>query len=83
MASKRNDYRFEDSRPTVQELRGDHPLAQLAKRWWLRERPATFNPSSLKKEVYDVLERENFGYKSLLVLENLQFLEKSVTYSRG
>lgn len=68
--------RIDDGRPTVQELRGEHPMAEAAKRWWLRERPAKFNPDKLKAEIYDVLEDEEFGKKSLLVLENLQFLEK-------
>ncbi|KAI5778893.1 P-loop containing nucleoside triphosphate hydrolase protein [Geopyxis carbonaria] len=75
-AFNRTDSRADDGRPTVQELQGDNPLAQAAKRWWLREKPAKFNPELLKTEIYDVIEKENFGYKALLVLENLQFLEK-------
>jgi intron-binding protein aquarius len=70
------DPRADDDRPTVHELQGENVLAQAAKRWWLREKPAKFNPALLKKEIYDVLEKERFGTKALLVLENLQCLEK-------
>lgn len=73
-----SDPRADDDRPTVQELQGDNVLAQAAKRWWLREKPAKFNPALLKSEIYDVLEKERFGTKALLVLENLQCLEKCV-----
>jgi len=60
----------------MQELHGDGHFAQAARRWWLREKPAKFNPEVLKTDFYDVLEKESFGLKALLVLENLQFLEK-------
>ena len=67
----------DDGRPTVQELHGDGPLVQAARRWWwMREKPAKFNPAILKTDFYDVLEKERFGLKALLILENLQFLEK-------
>jgi intron-binding protein aquarius len=65
-----------DGRPTIQELYGDGAFAQAARRWWMREKPAKFTPSVLKTEFYDALEKEKFGFKALLILENLQFLER-------
>jgi intron-binding protein aquarius len=75
-ASARNPLATDDGRPTVQELHGDGPFAQAARRWWLREKPAKFSPEVLKNDFYDVLEKQSFGLKALLILENLQFLEK-------
>ncbi|KAI9786178.1 MAG: hypothetical protein M1839_007588 [Geoglossum umbratile] len=65
-----------DSRPTVADLQGDNHYAQLAKENWLKDSgPSRFSPELLKKGVWDVLEKENFQFRSLLILENLQFLE--------
>lgn len=70
----------EDGRPTVADLQGDSPFAQLAKKHWLKTtKKATkvkVKPDVLKKEIWDVLEQEAFPFKSLLVLESLQILEK-------
>jgi len=60
----------------MQDLHGDGHFAQTARRWWLREKAAKFNPEILKTDLYDILEKENFGLKALLILENLQILEK-------
>jgi intron-binding protein aquarius len=75
-APTRNPLATDDGRPTVQELQGDGLFAQAARRWWLREKAVKFNPDVLRKEFYEVLEKQSFGLKSLLILENLQFLEK-------
>ncbi|KAI5784028.1 P-loop containing nucleoside triphosphate hydrolase protein [Pyronema domesticum] len=75
-APTRNPLAADDGRPTVQELQGDGVFAQAARRWWLREKAVKFNPDVLRKEFYEVLENQSFGLKSLLILENLQFLEK-------
>jgi hypothetical protein len=70
-----------DSRPTVAELQGDNHYAQLARENWLKDSgPSRFSPELLKKGVWDVLEKENFQFRSLLILENLQFLEKYASY---
>jgi intron-binding protein aquarius len=70
----------EESRPTVTDLEGDNPFAVLANKHWLKTtKKATkvkVKPDVLKKEIWDVLEKEDFAYKSLLVLENLQILER-------
>jgi intron-binding protein aquarius len=69
-----------DGRPTVADLQGENPFAQLAKKHWLKttKKPAKVKvkPDVLKSEIWDVLEQENFAFKSLLVLENLQILER-------
>ncbi|KAH0542174.1 hypothetical protein FGG08_003395 [Glutinoglossum americanum] len=73
-----------DSRPTVAELQGDNHYAQLAKKNWLKASgPSRFNPELLKSGVWDLLEKENFQFRSLLILENLRFLEKYVPEIRA
>jgi hypothetical protein len=72
---------FDEGRPTVADLYGDNPFAQAAKQHWLKEKPSKFRPDALKTEFYDVLEKDGFRFRSLLILENLQFLEKSVVLS--
>jgi intron-binding protein aquarius len=72
-----------DSRPTVAELHGDNHYAQLAKKNWLKASgPSRFNPELLKSGVWDPLEKEGFQFRSLLILENLLFLEKYVSDMR-
>ncbi|KAL7273966.1 hypothetical protein RUND412_003147 [Rhizina undulata] len=73
---ERNVTGGDDGRPTVADLHGDNPFAQAAKQHWLREKPAKFRPEMLKSEFYDPLEKEGFRFRSLLILENLQFLER-------
>lgn len=72
---------FDEGRPTVADLHGDNPFAQAAKRHWLKEKPSKFKPDVLKTDFYDLLEKEEFRFKSLLILENLQFLEKFAVQS--
>ena len=69
----------DDGRPTVADLQGDNGFAQLAKTHWLKTKKATkvkVKPDVLKKDLWDVLEKEDFAFKSLLILENLQILER-------
>ena len=70
----------DDGRPTVADLQGESPFAQLAKKHWLKPgkkaAKVKIKPQVLKKEIWDVLEQEGFSYKTLLVLENLQILER-------
>ncbi|KAI1823082.1 hypothetical protein F4861DRAFT_352363 [Xylaria intraflava] len=67
------------ARPTIADLEGESEFAQLAKRHWLKtsRRSASVKVKNdvLKKEIWDVLEKDTFVYKSLLVLEGLQTLE--------
>jgi intron-binding protein aquarius len=70
----------DDVRPTVADLDSENPFAQLAQKHWLKTSKKSVKvkvkPDVLKNEIWDVLEKEDFAFKSLLVLENLQILEK-------
>lgn len=67
-------------RPTVAEIEGETEFAQLARANWLkptkRSTRVKVKNDVVKKGIWDVLERDNFPYKSLLVLEGLQTLER-------
>jgi intron-binding protein aquarius len=67
-----------DERPTVADLEGESSFATLARKLWLNKKTAKVKvkPEVLKTEIWDVLEKEDFPFKSLLVLENLQILER-------
>lgn len=69
------------ARPTVADLEGESGFAQLAKQHWLKpsrsRAKVKVKNDVLKKEIWDVLEKDAFAYKSLLVLEGLQTLERS------
>lgn len=70
-----------EERPTVADLEGDDAFAQLARKHWLKPagkaaKAVKVKPDVLKKEIWDVLEKDDFPYKSLLILENLQLLER-------
>lgn len=72
----------DDGRPTMEDLQGDSAFAQLAKKHWYksskRSNKVKVRPEVLKNEIWDVLEKEDFAFRSLLILENLQILEKYV-----
>ncbi|KAL2832412.1 hypothetical protein BDW59DRAFT_104706 [Aspergillus cavernicola] len=66
-----------DSRPTVEDFRDDSPWVQLARTHW----PEASNVRKvkhdvIKKNIWDPLEAENFSFRSLLTLENLNILER-------
>ncbi|KAI0191233.1 intron-binding protein aquarius [Xylaria flabelliformis] len=67
------------ARPTVADLEGESEFAQLAKQHWLKTTKGAakvkVKNDVLKREIWDVLEKDAFAYKSLLVLEGLQTLE--------
>ncbi|KAI0481141.1 P-loop containing nucleoside triphosphate hydrolase protein [Xylariaceae sp. FL0804] len=66
-------------RPTIADLEGETEFAQLARQHWLkttkRKTKVKVKNDVLKREIWDVLEKDGFTYKSLLVLEGLQTLE--------
>lgn len=70
----------DDGRPTVADLQGDNPFAQLAKKLWLKPTKKAakvkVKEDVLRSGIWEVLEQEDFTFKSLLVLENLQILER-------
>ena len=74
---------YDDGRPTISDLQGADPLAQAAKKHWANDKNPKFKPSAVKSDFYDILERDGFRYRSLLILEQLQFLEKCVPRTRN
>jgi intron-binding protein aquarius len=74
----------DNGRPTIADLQGDSHFALLAKQYWLKSTKKAskikVKPDVVKKEIWDVLEREDFSYRSLLILENLQILEGSAFF---
>ncbi|KKK23443.1 DEAD helicase superfamily protein [Aspergillus ochraceoroseus] len=66
-----------DSRPTVEDFRDDSSWVQLAKTHWLEaSNVRKVKHDVIKKDIWDPLEAENFSFRSLLTLENLNILEK-------
>jgi intron-binding protein aquarius len=69
-----------DGGPTVADLQGENPFAQLAKKHWLKSTKKTakvkVKEDVLRSGIWEVLEKEDFTFKSLLALESLQILEK-------
>jgi intron-binding protein aquarius len=76
-------------RPTVDDLEGESEFASLARQHWLKTPKQASKAKAgkakvkvkndvLKREIWDILEKENFPLKSLLVLEGLQTLERLV-----
>jgi len=65
------------TRPTVADLQGDNHYAQVARKYWLKnKKPPKVQPKVVKEELWDHLEKDSFSYSSLLILETLQALEK-------
>jgi intron-binding protein aquarius len=58
-------------------LHGENHFAQVARKNWLTaKRTPKVRPEVVKKELWDELENADFAYSSLLILENLQLLER-------
>ncbi|KAK1595240.1 intron-binding protein aquarius [Colletotrichum navitas] len=79
--STRSQAKATGDRPTVADIEGEGAFAQLAKKHWLkttrskRAVKVKVKNDVLKQEIWDVLERDGFPYKSILTLESLQTLE--------
>lgn len=65
------------------EPAGENAFLQFAKAHWLKPTTTKKQPSKvkvkqdeLKEEIWDVLEAEDFQFQPLLLLENLQMLER-------
>jgi intron-binding protein aquarius len=66
-----------NTRPTVADLHGENHFAQVARKNWLTaKKTPKVRPEVVKKELWDELETVDFAYSSLLVLEQLQLLER-------
>ena len=67
----------EGDQPGVVDHENDDHWAQLAKKHWPKAtKSKKTKPEVIKKEIWDVLEQEGFHFRTLLILENLQLLEK-------
>ncbi|KAL2878621.1 hypothetical protein SGCOL_006091 [Colletotrichum sp. CLE4] len=83
--STRSQTKATSDRPTVADIEGESAFAQLAKKHWLkttrskRAVKVKVKNDVLKQEIWDVLERDGFPYKSILTLESLQTLESLST----
>jgi intron-binding protein aquarius len=65
------------ARPTVADLHGENHFAQVARKNWLAaKKTPKVRPEVVKKDLWDELETSGFSYSSLLILENLQLLER-------
>lgn len=72
-----NDSALVHARPTVADLHGENHFAQVARKNWLAaKKTPKVRPEVVKKELWDELDNVDFAYSSLLVLENLQLLER-------
>ena len=63
-------------RPTVADLTGDNHLAKTARAHWLTKTPQKVLPEVIENDLWSHLENENLSYFSLLLLEQLQALER-------
>jgi intron-binding protein aquarius len=71
---------IDSKRPTAEDIEGDSEFASLAKQHWLKTSKRTakvkVKNDVLKRDIWDTLEKDGFPFKSLLVLESLQTLER-------
>ena len=81
--SRRRDSGNVDA-PGVEDLDDEGYWTLLARQHWstlVDVRKA--KQEIIKKDIWDRLEIENFEFRSLVILENLQFLEKSVSMAHN
>ena len=66
------------ARPTVADVHGESHFAQLAQKHWPATKKAVTQaqPDFLKTEIWDALEKDHFPTSSILLLENLQLLDR-------
>jgi intron-binding protein aquarius len=69
----------DQERPTPAEVEEEeHQFVQVARKHWLKSKSAKVKVKNdvVKQDLWDLLEREGFQYKSLLLLENVETLER-------
>lgn len=70
----------DEERPTPAEVEEEeHQFVKLARKHWLKATKTAkvkVKNDVLKQGIWDVLEADGFQYKSLLLLESLQTLER-------
>ena len=65
----------------IENLESDNHWIQLAKKHWPNAvKSRKTKADVIKKEIWDVLEQDGFNFRSLLMLENLQLLEKYTSF---
>ena len=62
-------------KPTVDDLRGNNTYARIAQREWL-EKTTPQVQAKVVDEVWNLLDKDGFPFRDLLVLENEQMLEQ-------
>ncbi|KAF3166940.1 hypothetical protein TWF788_011530 [Orbilia oligospora] len=66
----------EDGQPTFSDLQGENIYAVTANKHWLKpDTQFRFSPKVVK-EIYSALEKEGFPQRDILLLENLQYMER-------
>jgi len=68
---------IDNSRPSVSDLDGDNTYAVTARKHWFQKDKIRFD-SKIVSNLFSELERDNWSVKSLLILENLQYVERLV-----
>lgn len=63
-------------RPTISDLTGDNHLAKVARANWLTKTPQKVLPDVVENEIWEPLSNEGFPFLSLVLLEQLQALER-------
>jgi intron-binding protein aquarius len=70
-----------EARPTVSDFGEDNRWVSLAKNHWLKQgKVRKVQQDVIEREIWDPLEAESFALRSLLLLENLNILEKYVCF---
>ena len=74
---------IEDDVPSLKDLEEGHWSALAQKHWAKPIKTRKIRAEIIQTEIWEVLEREDFQFRSLLVLESLQLLEKYVFVCRN
>lgn len=78
MAPQAPDLAAEDGQPTFSDLQGGNIYAVTANKHWLKPDTQIRFSSKVVKEIYSALEQDGFPQRDLLLLENLQYMERCV-----
>ncbi|KAF2843143.1 intron-binding protein aquarius [Patellaria atrata CBS 101060] len=77
ITTSQGDFSNLQARPTVADLTGENHYAETARKHWLKStKLSKAKLNVVKEELWEPLEKEDFAYGSLLILENLQLLER-------
>ncbi|RVD85226.1 uncharacterized protein DFL_003553 [Arthrobotrys flagrans] len=76
MAPQAPDLAAEDGQPTFSDLQGGNIYAVTANKHWLKPDTQIRFSSKVVKEIYSALEQDGFPQRDLLLLENLQYMER-------